>query len=140
MKSRSSSSLFLIELIIALLFFSVCAAICVNIFAKSALMAKNARESENAVLLAENAAAAYKSAGGDMDKTAALLGGSCDSGSVSASYDENCSAAEDDSVYFLTIIPDDDSPYYTGACITVCANSGGELFSMNVGAMGGGAQ
>ena len=58
MRSRSNSSLFLIELIIALLFFSVCSAICVNVFAKSALLAKNARASENAVLLAETAAAA----------------------------------------------------------------------------------
>ena len=140
MKYRSNSSLFLIELIIALLFFSVCAAICVNIFARSALLAKNARESENAVLLAENAAAAYKSAGGDMSKTAALLGGSCDLGSVSASYDENFAAAESDVVYSLTIIPTDDSTYYAGACITVCGSSGGELFSMSVGAMGGGAQ
>ena len=136
MRSRSNSSLFLIELIIALLFFSVCSAICVNVFAKSALLAKNARASENAVLLAENAAAAYKSAGGDPAGTAAILGGTCDSGTVAVLYGEDCSLSSGDAAYTLTITPADSSPHYACADITV-SGGGAELFSMSVGAMGG---
>jgi Tfp pilus assembly protein PilV len=136
MKNRSSAGLFLMEIIIALLFFSICSAICVNLFAKSALLARTAGSTEDAVLLAENAAAAYKSSGGDAVQTASILGGSASSGSVSVSYGEDRSVSASDAVYSLVISPKGGT-YSEKAGITVSDSSGRTLFSMDVGAMGG---
>lgn len=59
MKQRNqanSSSLFLLELILAILFFSVASAICVQIFVKSHLLSKDARILNFAVNEVSNAA------------------------------------------------------------------------------------
>ena len=86
---RSKSSLFLLELIIAILFFSVASALCVQLFVKSHQMSVKSSDLNHAVLVAQSAADVYKAAGSDPAETARLLGGLAETsgGTVTVYYD-----------------------------------------------------
>lgn len=72
---RSRASLFLMEQIIVIAVFALCAAVCVYIIAASHTMSVNAVDTRYALLMAENTAEAHKAFGGDVNEVAALLGG-----------------------------------------------------------------
>ena len=55
---NSRSGLFLMEMITVILFFSICAAICVSAFAKARVMADSSRTLNDAVIQASNTAEA----------------------------------------------------------------------------------
>ena len=61
MKKHGKSGMLLLELLLALLIFSVCAGICVLIFAKTASLSAQSRDLDNSVILAQNAAESIKS-------------------------------------------------------------------------------
>lgn len=67
------SGLFLIELILALLFFSVTSAVCMQIFGTSAVMVEQKEDRDAAVDASVNAAECLKAAGGDLAGAAKLL-------------------------------------------------------------------
>ena len=69
------SGLFLIELLLALLFFSVTSAVCMKIFGTSAVLTRQKRDRDAAVKTSVCAAECLKAADGDLEKTAELLGG-----------------------------------------------------------------
>lgn len=75
MKHRSRSTLFLIELLIAIVVFAVCATVCINILVDSFTMATDGRDLRNALRAAENGAELYKASGGSAGDVAARLGG-----------------------------------------------------------------
>ena len=66
MNNRSRASLFLMEQLVVILVFAICAAACVRIFVGSYLMAGESRDRKNALLLAENIAESFKAAAGDL--------------------------------------------------------------------------
>ena len=70
------SSLFLMEQLIVILIFALCAAICVKIFVSSYIIASDSKDLNHALLIAESGAECYKAAAGDMESTARILGGS----------------------------------------------------------------
>ena len=72
-KSSHKSSLFLLELILSLFFFSLASAVCIQLFAKAHVTEKETEELNHAVPLAESAAEAYHSVLGDLDRLAVLL-------------------------------------------------------------------
>lgn len=61
MKQNSKSSLFLMELMISLLIFAVCACICAVINAKASINISESRDLSNALILAQNHAELIKS-------------------------------------------------------------------------------
>ena len=67
-KTRSKSSLFLMELIIVLMFFSLSAAICMKVFAVSKVKTDTARDLAQASFAAESFAEVYKEYRGAMGK------------------------------------------------------------------------
>lgn len=74
-RSRShGSGLFLIEMIIAIGFFSLACAVCVQLFVKGHLMSVESNELSRSVIYAQNAAEAFKATDGDIQATAELLG------------------------------------------------------------------
>ena len=75
MNWRSRSSLFLMEQLIVIAIFAVCAAVCVKISIGSFLMANDTRDVNRALVAAKGGAECYK-AYGDLKKTAASLAGS----------------------------------------------------------------
>ncbi len=66
MRQTRKSSLFLLELIIAILFFSLSAAVCVKLFSHSYLKTKESEYRSSAVLHAQTALELFRSAEGDM--------------------------------------------------------------------------
>ena len=65
---NSKTSLFLIETIIAVLFFSICSAICVQIFAKAYTTSRDTQTLNSAVTLCTSAAELFYGYNGDLSK------------------------------------------------------------------------
>lgn len=105
LKSRSKSSLFLMELIIVLMFFSLCAATCMQIFANAKVKTDYSRDLTNAAFTAESAAEVYKACGGDLEETASKLGGTADSdGRLVLYYNSDWeTAAKADAAFVMTV-------------------------------------
>lgn len=62
---QSKASLFLMELIICILFFSLAAAVCVQLFVRSRNLSKRTVDQSQAVIIAENLAECFYAAEGD---------------------------------------------------------------------------
>ena len=74
-RGRSASSLFLIELIIAIGFFAVASAVCLQLFVRARLVSIQSADLSRATLAAQSAAEAFRGCGGSLEKASALLGG-----------------------------------------------------------------
>ena len=72
MAGRSKSTLFLMEQLVVIAVFAICAAVCVYILAVSYLMTVDAVDTRNALLVAESAAEMYKAFDGDVARIAEL--------------------------------------------------------------------
>ncbi|MCL2663530.1 MAG: type II secretion system GspH family protein [Oscillospiraceae bacterium] len=75
MTQRSKSTLFLIEQLIVIAVFAICAAACISILTAAFFNATDAQAAGNAILKAETAAELYKATGGDIYLIAEFLGG-----------------------------------------------------------------
>jgi len=75
------------ELVVVLLFFSICAAICVSLFGSAQQMARDSHNLSSAVLVARSAASCYKSTEGNMAETVSLLEGSMEDDVAVCYYD-----------------------------------------------------
>ncbi|MBR5228686.1 MAG: hypothetical protein IKV96_02480 [Firmicutes bacterium] len=96
------------EMIIVIFFFSICAAICVSIFADARVTAEESVQLNNAVVRASNLAELYKSTDGDLTESARLL------------QDLNLDDVADITVNVKAVsITDADSSAQTGDHITV---------------------
>lgn len=69
MNNRGKSGLFLMELMIALLIFALCACVCVAIIAKASANLTESRDMSNALILSQNQAELIKSGKETEDKT-----------------------------------------------------------------------
>ncbi|MDR2357792.1 MAG: hypothetical protein LBD92_06920 [Oscillospiraceae bacterium] len=91
-KSGTKTGLFLLELVIALLLFAFCAAICVQIFVGAKFRTRDSEALSKSVFLASSAAELYKAYGGDLDKMRGAYGEGHSwlrDGLLSVYYDEN---------------------------------------------------
>ena len=105
-RTHSGSSLFLMELILAILFFSVASAVCVQLFARAHTASEQSAALNRAVLAAESAAEAFKGAA-DLDEAARLTGAHAGDapGVLTAWYDRAWNpCAEQDACYRLDIV------------------------------------
>lgn len=94
MKNKASKSgLFLMELILSILFFSLSSAICVQLFVKSHLISQKSVSLNHAIELCQNVAEAFYGCNGNVDEMMLL-------------FDNSCQDALDESIYFL-----DEQPY-----------------------------
>jgi len=76
MTQRSKSTLFLIEQLIVIAVFAICAAACISILTTAYFYTKDSAATNNAILKAESAAELFKATGGDYNHVADMLGGS----------------------------------------------------------------
>ena len=143
MKHRSKSTLFLMEQLVVIAVFAVCAAACVKILTHSYLTSKEANDLSNAILAAENGAESYKAAGGDIAKAAFILGGierDIDGKSTAIVYYNNTNGVctEADSVYVLRLISDSPGAEssLSSALLEIEKNTGEELLTLTVTARG----
>lgn len=125
------SGLFAIELLIAVGVFSLCAAICVGLFVRSEVISQDSADRNRAVAEARSAAEGFKAAGGDLQRTAELIGGkqggtlTPDQTALFVEFDQNWQVprSEQDVAFELTIAPnrteDGGDLGYTGALLEV---------------------
>ena len=109
MNYRSKSTLFLMEQLIVVAIFAMCAAACVRILTASYFMATETRQMNNAIRAAENGAECYKAVFGDVGKTAEILGGryvSIDGADAAVVYYDRDwrVSAESDAHYMLRLV------------------------------------
>ncbi|MGN0402003.1 MAG: hypothetical protein ACI4HQ_07045 [Acetatifactor sp.] len=70
---HSKSSMFLMELIIAILFFSLASAVCIQLFAKSHIISNETVNQNYAISQAQNLAEIWYAAEGDLNQASLLL-------------------------------------------------------------------
>ena len=108
------SSLFLMELIIAIAFFTIASAVCMQLFVKSHLLGNETRELNAAVNLATSAAESFRQCNGSKEELLSLLPESVQTGETSLEtyYDEEfrtCKEAE--AAYTMQILVDADTNF-----------------------------
>lgn len=131
------STLFLIEQLIAILVFAICATICVSIFAASFVESNKIGDMNNSLIIAKNGAECYKAASGNVEKAASLLGGIYKDNEIRVYYDEKRQLCEEYSaVYVLRIMsrnPEETQLLCFGD-LSVEENQGEELIAFSVAA------
>ena len=95
---RGGNGLLLIELFIALMFFSLAAAICLQLFIGAHNFSEDASNKSRATIESQNIAECFKAANGDMAETARLLGCETD-GDIELWFDGDWNRVEHDGVF-----------------------------------------
>ena len=72
-RSNSKLSLFLMELIVAIMFFSLSAAVCVRLFVSAHILSENTENLNNATIWSQNLAEAFTGENGDLEKIRELF-------------------------------------------------------------------
>lgn len=115
-----SSSLFLMELMLAILFFSIASAVCVQIFVKSHLLSKESEALNHAVNVCSNLA-----------ETISASPASLDEGDTVFYYDNTFTSCEEkDAAYTLTLHIKQ-SAFDLTAHMSVTDTSGKEIYALD---------
>ena len=137
MKGRAKALLFLMEQLVVITVFAICAAVCAAIFAASYITAHDARDLNYALIAAKNGAETYKAAG-NLEETAEILKGQVDSqGSMIVYFDGDWRASgETGAEYALRFTGEGPLPYVYE--LSVQKITGEEIISFTVAAGGEG--
>ena len=81
------SGLFMIELLIAVGVFTLCAAVCVGLFVRSEVMSRESAELTRMTAEVRNVVECWKAAGGDFERAAELCGGGGGTTALTVQYD-----------------------------------------------------
>ncbi len=139
----AKSSLFLMELITAIFFFALSAAICLRIFSVASTMNQSNRNLDQAVYKAESLAEIFKAAGGDLAKTAAIYGGfgAVTGNTMRIGFDKDWKPVLQgkEYVYKLELVMEE-FPYLRSAWITLSKADDDEIFRLPVKIASGGVQ
>ena len=138
MKLRARISLFLMEQLVAVTVFAVCAAVCVWIFAESFYTAMDARDINYALIAAKNGAETYKMAK-EAGETAKALGGQAHSSlGAAVYYDENWQVCGEGQAVYVLLLTDTNGGGQTAFCrLSVARVAGEEIVAFTVAARGG---
>lgn len=104
---RSRSTLFLMELIIAICFFAITSAVCAQVFAKAHLVSQKTTDLNHAIAQAQSMAEAFRACDGDITETASLFPGGLleENRQLTIYYDENWQQCSAPDTYKLTLTP-----------------------------------
>lgn len=136
---HSRSSLFLMEMIIAILFFSLASAVCIQLFAKSHTLSAKTVNQNHAVIQAQNLAESYLAYEGDVEKMVPLFPQSSfdiAANTLSLFFDAKWNAATKENAAFqavLTGLPANEEGLITAnILITECGNQETEIYSLQL--------
>ena len=122
------SGLFMIELLIAVGVFTLCAAVCVGLFVRAEVMSRESADLTRAVAEARSVAECWKAAGGDFEKTAELCGGTVEQDTLVIGFDRNWeqTASASDAAFFAMMEPVAADGYAAATLRVVRRENGGE--------------
>ncbi|MCL2498170.1 MAG: hypothetical protein FWF06_06120 [Symbiobacteriaceae bacterium] len=131
--------MFLMEQLVVIGIFAICAATCVRIFVGSYLMATESRDLKNAIILAENISECFKAVGGDAEQAASLLGAVALAGDreIRLYFDATLAPCPPATASYLVVLQEEtraDTPYTKVATLTVYKNDGSVLIFFPVAA------
>lgn len=131
-RGRSASSLFLIELIIAIGFFAVASAVCLQLFVRARLVSIQSADLSRATLAAQSAAEAFRGCGGSLEKASALLGGQEDDGALTVWYGPDWNpCGRENAAYRLALTRGEGRPVPAEILVSRLED-GSSLFSLGV--------
>lgn len=84
---RSKATLFLFELVIIILIFAICCAICLSLFTASRRISIEAQDLSSAIIEAQSVAESLKSCHGDLDSLPSLIKGAKEDDAITVYYD-----------------------------------------------------
>jgi len=99
---RGGNGLLLIELFIALMFFSLAAAICLQIFIGAHNFSEEASDKSRAAIESQNIAECFKAAAGDVDELARLLGTEANGGAFELWFDSSWNRVPQDGEFLAS--------------------------------------
>lgn len=136
---HSRSSLFLMELILAILFFSIASAVCIQLFAKSHTLSKRTINQNNALIQTQNLAEGFLATDGNLENIADLFPMSAlnpADGSVTLYFDNNWKTVTKDSATFIAVLQktgsNSDDLITADISVTDCSNANDTLYSLQV--------
>jgi Tfp pilus assembly protein PilE len=140
MNGRSRSTLFLLEQVIVIAVFAVCAAVFASIFADSYLRTQEAWDVNNALIAAKNSAECFK-AYENAETAATVLRGSPDAlNPESVYYDENWQVCDAETAVYVLRMESEGTARPMLCGLTVSRQEDGkELVALTVAGRGGGA-
>lgn len=127
----------MMEMLVVVVIFAVCAAACVKIFTEAYITANNARDLNSALLAAKSSAECYKAVSGDLDAWSSITGGHVSAAETAVIfYDKEWRTSdESDAAYFLRLTSSGTNKLLSGN-IAVCGIAGEEIVSLEVAARG----
>jgi len=139
-KEKSKSTLFLIEQIVVIAVFAICAAVCVRIIVSAYMMTSDAVDTRNALTIAESAADGFKAFDGDAALVFAVLSDRGANTHIIGSYSHNSIIIACDRFSLEITIRDGQAHGVLFADIVVSGvRSGEELVTLTVATRTGGA-
>lgn len=134
---HSRSSLFLMEMIIAILFFSLASAVCIQLFARSHLLSTRTVNQNYAVIWAQNLAESYLSLEGDLDAVQALFPESERTGTdaLRLSFDSDWElTTATNAAYYATLLntPEADSGISEAEITLTASDADSPIYSLTV--------
>lgn len=137
----SRSGLLVLELVIAVGVFSLCAAICIGLFVQADRVSRESDALFRAVSASQNVAEQYKAAGGDLDRLAEACGAvQAADGSLTLAFDTGwspVSPADGTAGYRLTVRPETAQGYARASLSVQQADGGAVLYTLPLAAEGG---
>ncbi len=129
---HSKSNLFLIELIIAVLFFSLAAAVCIQMFALGHSINKSNEEKEHAIVSCISLAEAFEAADGDAGAAAEYFPESQMTGNVITLYfDESWLATSgNEAVYKVSLTSSEEGMFSLADIKAVTIEDESEIYSL----------
>ena len=129
-RTASRGNLFLIEIILGILFFSIAAAVCVQLFVKAHTMGAASTDLNRGVALAQTAAETFRACEGSLPETGRLLSAENKGDeTIVAYYDaQGTPCGENEAVYVLSIIGSKEN-YLSSGLISV-VREGEEIYNL----------
>lgn len=135
---HSKSALFLMELIVALLFFALASTVCIRLFAKAHLLSEQTVNENHAIVHAQNLAEGFLATEGDIMQMKALFPNAASTSpenDILLLFDEEwnfCDAANACYSAHLTSYPEKDGLITADITIAACNTSADAIYSLKI--------
>lgn len=134
MKNRASrkSGLFLLEFMLALLFFAFSAAVCVHVFVQAKTLNTQSHALNQSVLLTQNAAECFQATGGDINLLNVYLKGSVNDNQLTLTYDKNWIKTEPNNAFYVLTITRTEATASFASATVVMSEGGAVIYQLTV--------